>query len=198
MQQEEIQFTTFHSTRDAGWREAWEIYTEAFPENERWSEDRYAEALANDPLLTADGILLDGKIVGIIFHWRTPCSEYIEHFAVSSDYRNRKLGARILEAMCKRYSSMILEIEEPVDELTRRRAAFYRRHGFIPSDRYGYIHPSYHKPFQEFPLKLVAYPTAPSWEEAVDVADFVRTHLLPRYSDHTDPTLPVALCAEVD
>lgn len=190
MENQDLQFIPFHSLQDAGWNEAWTLYEASFPENERWKADAYARALADDPLFTADAIHVGGQFAGLIFHWDIGSFCYIEHLAIDPSLRNQKIGSRVVEAMIRRKKRLLLEIEMPEDELTRRRMNFYMRMGLQANPRYDYIHPSYHAPFENYPLLLMSYPEPLTPQEAVHMADFMREHVLRRYSEHTDPVLP--------
>ena len=190
MEQQELKFIPFHSIKDADWHKAWALYESAFPANECWGEEQYIAAFANDPAFVADGIWLGEEFVGLIFYWDTGRYCYVEHFAIDPRYRNQHLGSRVMQAMIRRYPHLVLEIEEPVDELTTRRSHFYMRQGLVLNPEYEYIHPSYRPPFEHFPLVLMSYPDHLSREEAAHIADFTREHVLRIYSDHENPTLP--------
>lgn len=74
---------------------------------------------------------------------------HLEHFAVSPQYRNKGLGCTILEELSK-YSNkqIILEVEHPTDEQSKKRIEFYKRNGFHLFD-FNYVMPAYtpaHKP----------------------------------------------------
>ncbi len=192
METTKLQFIPFHSLQDKGWSEAWRLYVESFPQNERWKEARYADAMANDPLFTADGIWLGEELVGLVFHWDIGRFLYIEHLAIKPECRNQKLGSRVVEAMIERSGGhLLLEIEMPEDELTIRRQHFYMRKGLKPNPDYEYIHPSYSEPFEHYPLMLMSYPDPLTPEEAALMADFTREHVLKLYSDHENPALPL-------
>lgn len=123
----ELRFTPLRSRSESGWAEARRIYEESFPRCERRADADYDAALA-DPRFTADAIRLDGRIVGILYHWRGEGFRYIEYLAFDPAMRGRNLGTRALEAFCAADPApVILEIEPPVDVPTRRRRDFYAR-----------------------------------------------------------------------
>lgn len=45
------------------------IYAQSFPLPEQWPVEGYRRALG-DPLFRADGIWVDGRPAGLLFHWR--------------------------------------------------------------------------------------------------------------------------------
>lgn len=182
-----LQFIPFRARSDKGWTEAWAIYENSFPPCERWHEEKYAEAFS-DPHFEADGIWLGDRLAGILFFWKGEGFRYLEHLAVSPSLRGQDVGSRALTAFCAHGDRVILEIDPPVDDISRRRQCFYERIGFI-TNPYEYVHPSFRQPFHPHKLVLMSYPAALSEAEAGAFADFVRTVVL-RYSDHEDPTLP--------
>ena len=97
------------------------------------------------------------------------------------------MGSKALSAFCQG-RRVILEIDPPVDDISIRRQHFYERLGFI-TNPYEYIHPSFRRPSNPHQLILMSYPTALTYEEARDFADFIRERVL-LYSEHEAPTLP--------
>lgn len=185
---ERLQAIPFRSCTDEGWADAWRIYREAFPECEQWREEAYARAFA-DPDFEADALRMEGAVVGLLFHWRYGTYRYVEHLAIDPALRGRNLGSQALEALRERSEGVVLEIDPPEDERSRRRLRFYERLGFVRND-HPYVHPSYRQPFCAHRLVLMSYPGALDRDAARRFADFVRERILRLYSDHTDPQLP--------
>lgn len=179
---------SFHSMEDEGWIEAWNLYVDAFPENERWAEEDYREALKQNPLFEAGGVWQGETFVGLVFFWYFEDACYIEHLAIREDLRGQSFGSRIMRGLINHFPCLILEIETPVDEVTRRRLRFYHHLG-LKENPYEYIHPSYHQPFSPFPLVVMSYPEVLSQNVASEFARFVREEVL-RYSEHEHPLLP--------
>ena len=75
------------------------------------------------------------------------------------------ITVRILHDLCRRAGRVILEIDPPEDEISRRRRGFYERNGFVYNE-YDYIHPSYLRPPQPHRLMVMSYP------EAISPAEF--------------------------
>ncbi len=92
---ENLQFIRLRSRREEAWSTVWAIYRRAFPENEQWREEAYDRAF-DDPLFEADALMLDGVVVGLLFHWQTGDFRYIEHFAIAAELRGRNLGSQVL------------------------------------------------------------------------------------------------------
>ena len=122
---ETLTYRRFLSTADAGWAAAYRLYEASFPPCERRSERDYDAALA-DGRLHAESVWDGDLFVGLVFWWLADegCA-YLEHLAVEPVLRGHNYGARILHDLCRRAGRVILEIDPPEDEISRRRRGFY-------------------------------------------------------------------------
>ena len=136
-----LQFIPFKSRSDKGWAEAWELYEKSFPYNERWNAEGYDRAFG-DPNFEADGIWRGDEFIGILFHWGADGYRYVEHLAVSPALRGQNMGSAALSAFCRKVGRVILEIDPPVDAVSRRRQNFYERADFT-ANPHPHIHPPY-------------------------------------------------------
>lgn len=183
-----LRFHPLRSTTDPLWEAAMGLYHEAFPPKERRSEADLVRALG-DPLFRAEAILWEERFAGILFYWLFGPTRYVEYLAVDPALRGHRLGSEALALLC-RGQRVILEIEPPTDEPTRRRQRFYERAGFR-TNPHDYLHPSYNRPFDPHRLVLMSYPSPLENDEARLFADFVRERVL-AYSEHPEgPTTPV-------
>ena len=160
---QQLRFIPFRSRSDKGWAEAWALYEASFPDCERWDGTGYDRAFG-DPHFEADGIWRGDEFIGILFHWNAGDYHYVEHLAVSPRLRGQNMGSKALAAFCEG-RRVILEIDPPEDEISRRRRGFYERNGFVYNE-YDYIHPSYLRPPQPHRLMVMSYP------EAISPAEF--------------------------
>lgn len=176
-----LEWRMLTGTADPCFEAAWRIYDTSFPRCEKRSREHLEQAFA-DPLFLPGIALCRGRVAAILFCWRMPEAVYLEHLAVDPDLRNCKLGARILEHLTAGGTPLVLEIEPPEDELTRRRCGFYRRNGFVVND-FSYTHPSYSRPFEPHPLVLMSWPEPLTRARCEAFGKFVREMVL-RYSDH--------------
>ena len=127
---ETLTYRRFLSTADAGWAAAYRLYEASFPPCERRSERDYDAALA-DGRLYAESVWDGDLFVGLVFWWLADEGyAYLEHLAVEPVLRGHNYGARILYDLCRRAGRVILEIDPPEDEISRRRRGFYERNGF--------------------------------------------------------------------
>ena len=83
-------------------------------------------------------------------------------FCVLPAMRNKRYGQKILAALQER--PLILEIDPPVNEVSRRRKVFYQRCGFVENP-YSHIHPPYHKGHEGHGLVVMSSPNALTPEE---------------------------------
>ncbi len=96
---------------------------------------------------------------------------FIEHLAVRPELRNKGLGAKILKELRSEGKTIILEVELPTTDLTRRRIGFYQRNGFFLNDQ-SYVMPSLGpgKPPIDMKIMTTKRPlTDPEFERARDL-----------------------------
>ena len=69
--------------------------------------------------------------IGFITYWDFDRFYYIEHFAINPNLRNGGYGKRVLEYLCNHLPlPIVLEVEHPNEDMSKRRINFYQRHGF--------------------------------------------------------------------
>lgn len=160
-------FTRLHNTHGVLFEQAWGLYLRSFPPQERRQLRVQRRVMAQNELYHVEVITEDaavagaasvaGRFVGILFWWGFDDVRYVEHLATVSEVRGQGMGARILSGFIARSSvPVILEVELPDDEMSRRRVGFYRRAGFVLSDRH-YTHPSYKRGGAPVPLALMTH-----------------------------------------
>lgn len=105
-------------------------YAASFPENERRSPSSQRAAL-RDARYRLDAWLDEDRFIGFMGWWDFDEFRYIEHVAVAPEARSGGYGGLILTQWRDASEKpVLLEIEEVVDDLTRRRLGFYQRLGF--------------------------------------------------------------------
>ncbi len=130
------------------------LYESAFPEIERRPTDH--EIAMTDPRFEIRIIRQDdGTFAGFITLWHFSDFVYVEHFAMLPALRGCGLGSRTLQTLQKESAlPIVLEIEMPEDELSRRRMAFYQRNGFSAMPQH-YAQPSYAPTLPSLPLLIM-------------------------------------------
>ncbi|MBR5782927.1 MAG: GNAT family N-acetyltransferase [Clostridia bacterium] len=140
----------------------------SFPIDERrpYAEQR---ALLDDSAYEIYVIEQEGKITAFMAVWQWARIAFIEHFAVEPACRNGGIGGKMLqELLAHLQTTVCLEVEPPVDELTHRRIGFYRRHGFFLND-YPYVQPAISAGKTPVPLMLMSYGSSLSLKEFAEI-----------------------------
>ena len=100
-------------------------YTESFPEAERRDFALVRNLLAQEPKFFLQAILKDEQYVGFITCWKFEGYTYAEHFAIDPAARNGGIGAKVLKQFLESCGTpVVLEVEMPTDEMSRRRIGF--------------------------------------------------------------------------
>lgn len=106
------------------------------------------------------GVRKENAFAAVFATWEIDDFLYIEHFAVREDCRNGGFGGKLLEELLEQKGKpMVLEVEVPEDELTKRRVGFYMRHGLVYND-YPYLQPPLRKGNALLPLRFMTKPGA--------------------------------------
>ena len=108
-----------------------EIYTEAFPKEERKPFDIICE---HNRIGKAElcAIVIDGKVAGMVHTYLFENFAMVDYFAIHKDKRNLGIGSRVIDLIRERYKDykIYLEIEDPnIGEMQARRLEFYKRCG---------------------------------------------------------------------
>lgn len=107
---------------------------EAFPPSERRSDEEFLR-LFHHPNVQILCSQEQERLNGFLLFWVLDGFVFAENFAVRPTSRGLGLGTEMLRALRGRFGlPVILEVEPPEDELTRRRVAFYERNGYHLND----------------------------------------------------------------
>lgn len=111
------------------------------------------------------------RATGLICSHEFGGMRFVETFCISPGLRGAGRGGRMLdEYVSLRPGPVVLEVEPPEDELTRRRVGFYRRHGFELDER-DYVMPPLEPELP--PLKLLLMSTQPLGADFEAVRDAI-------------------------
>ena len=150
-----------------------ELYETAFPVDERREWTALLSLCRNRSHFSLHIIYDDDRQVGFITVWQWDGWRYIEHFAVDASCRGKGIGGDVLRAFLAGESSpVVLEVEIPSDEISRRRVEFYRRLGFELHDSFSYIQPPYGEGRKALPMFLMTC-GAPSGTDLQAVVDLL-------------------------
>lgn len=118
-----------------------ETYIDSFPEVERRDFSLVKGLMQTEPLFRVYVLLSGDVYAGFITAWFFDSFIYIEHFAVDASARNGGIGGEAFrQFLVMNDKPVILEVEMPDDDMSRRRIGFYERLGFSLN------HQSYQQP----------------------------------------------------
>ena len=149
---------TLRRITDAGnaeFRKLMKVYEEAFPEEERRDIGQLEKLLRTETAMNFNAVECDGGLAGLFVYWDFTTFYYLEHLAVSTDMRNRKIGQQVLDWVKEHLKGVrILEVEPAETEIACRRINYYQRNGYVVLDK-AYLQPAYRKEGGEFPLWIM-------------------------------------------
>lgn len=135
-----------------------QIYDESFPIDERRDFNEVKVLLQSRAEFVLYLIESDGKEVGFISSWEFPDFIYVEHFAIDPSCRGGGYGAETLQCFLSDVTKpVVLEVERPEDDFSRRRIAFYERVGFKLWGEIAYIQPPYDTTRKPLDLLLMTF-----------------------------------------
>lgn len=133
------------------------LYLESFPIEERRNIKEFRRLISKNEDFTLYIISDNDKKVGFLTFWTLGSFIYIEHFAISSEFRNGGYGKKVMEAFILENSlPILLEVELPETDLAKRRIGFYERLGFRLWN-IEYKQPPYNDGYNPIPMKLMSY-----------------------------------------
>ncbi len=149
-----LQFIPLH-TKDQAYAFVENLWHESFPESERREDGFQRHNVDHNAAFSCYLIAEDMLQIGLITVWTLEGFSYVEHLATSPLVRNKGYGQRIMEELRNQFQGLlILEVEKPVDEMSRRRIGFYERCGFRLCEK-DYVQPAYRKGGESLPMFLM-------------------------------------------
>lgn len=133
------------------------LITTAFPADEYRALDQLRQYTDAPNSFTNHVVQDDDRMIGIFTCWDFDDFVYIEHFATDPEVRNGGYGKKIMETWCKDCPKpIVLEVEEPVEEMSRRRVGFYERLGY-KLWKADYQQPPYKEGDHYLPMRIMAF-----------------------------------------
>jgi GNAT superfamily N-acetyltransferase len=155
---------------DTYFSEAWELYLEAFPPQERKTFEAQTRLMKNSKY-HYDILVDENQLIGFLLWWDLDTIRYIDHFATDKEQRNKGYGKLILKEFITRNDKpVILEVELPESSMNERRIKFYERTGF-KLNHHQYQLPFFKEGDPAIQFLLMTYPELISEE---DVELFVK------------------------
>ena len=143
------------TTRPIELLEIVKIYESSFPFEERRPIESMSEAIASQAVCFFR-IYCAGECIGLLHCWCFTHVVYCEHFAIAQAFRNHRYGQMVLRTLLANTPKpLLLEVEPPTDEMSKRRMNFYEREGLaiVKTD---YMQPPYHPSLPPLPLYLLS------------------------------------------
>ncbi|WP_071145589.1 GNAT family N-acetyltransferase [Bacteroides ihuae] len=133
------------------------LLVESFPREEYRELDelrKYTDNYSN----FHNNIIINERIsIGLITFWNFGNFSYIEHFAIDPQQRNGGYGKKVLSHLCTQLNCpIVLEVEQPITEIAKRRINFYEKIKFTIWDR-EYYQPAYRIEDSSIPMYLMEY-----------------------------------------
>ncbi len=149
-----------------------QLYQNSFPIHEQRTREKQ-ERILSHPAYSCWALEEGGAFTGLMGLWEGKDFLYVEHFAVRPGLRGQRLGSGALEQLAGRGRPLVLEIDPPEDEISRRRQSFYERCGFHPNP-WTHVHPPYRAGYRGHPLVVMTRPEIWSRARYQDFAAFLR------------------------
>lgn len=144
-------------TNDASYAFVENLFLTAFPEDERRDIEAQRYNTDNNLLFHCYLAEEDNEPVGFFTFWDFGAFCYGEHFAIAPNRRNGGYGQQTIRALLKLINRpMVLEVELPKEEMSRRRIGFYERQGFTLWEKVPYMQPPYREGGHSIPMYLMA------------------------------------------
>lgn len=138
------------------YNQALKLYQISFPHHEQ-REKRSQEKILSDDEYNFMLIYDEDVFVGLLLYWEQEEFIYIEHFCILPEMRNKQYGQKALTLLSEQNKTLILEIDLPVDDISKRRKKFYERCGFT-ENFFTHTHPPYHKETEGHRLVVMSCP----------------------------------------
>lgn len=156
----------------------WRTYECSFPEFEKRIKNDQIRVL-EDGRYKVYAITDEGCYVGFITIWDFDKYCFIEHFAIDPEDRGKSYGKEIIKKIQQLYIGkvIILEIDPPIDDISKRRLSFYEGLGFIISDTH-HLNLPYRKGGEGHRLYVMTYPNPITQSEYEIFNNFLYTEVI--------------------
>lgn len=134
------------------------LMQKSFPETEYRTYENQKKLL-NDPRYKIFEFRDDAKnLIAFMAVWNFETFRFIEHLAVSPKCRGMGTGSKIMkDFIAKSNSKIVLEIEIPNDETSKKRLRFYEKLGF-KMNNLDHIQPPLREGAPTIKLNILSYP----------------------------------------
>lgn len=173
---EKINIIPIKDEKHPMYQKALELYKISFPFHEQREKESQKEILQDKEYCF--GLVYDREVfVGLVLYWETEDFIYVEHLCIAPDMRNKQYGQKVLAFLEQKKKTVILEIDPPVDEISKRRKAFYERCGFVENS-FSHVHPPYHKENEGHKLVIMTCPKSISQGLYEKFEQYLKTRIM--------------------
>ncbi|WP_455627925.1 GNAT family N-acetyltransferase [Parabacteroides chinchillae] len=132
-------------------------YNDSFPEGERRAFSLIRDLVKDNSNFHVFAVYREDVYVGFITAWTFDGFTYIEHFAIDEAARNGGIGGKVFGRFLSEIKTpVVLEVELPTEEMSRRRIGFYERLGF-KLDNHVYFQPPYRQGESFIEMRLMTH-----------------------------------------
>lgn len=133
------------------------LFLSAFPEDERRDTVAQRHNTDHHPRFHCYLVEEEHEPIGFFTYWDFDSFCYGEHFAIAPTRRNGGYGRQTIAALLQQIGKpLVLEVELPEDEMSRRRIGFYERQGLRLWKEVPYTQPAYRPGGNSLPMHLMA------------------------------------------
>lgn len=134
------------------------LMQKSFPKNEYRTYANQQKLLQNKYYRIIPYFGSKSEFLAFAAVWEFDSFKFVEHIAVSEKCRGMGIGSKIMsDIIQKSNTDIILEIEPPIDEISKKRLHFYEKLGFKLND-YPYMQLPLNKNDKPITLKILSYP----------------------------------------
>ena len=138
--------------------EVFSIMKKSFPQEEMRNYEGQKALLERDDYFIKT-YMHEDEVAGFCAYYKFDNFIYIEHLACNPEVRGLGIGTKLVQQVIAEDENLvvILEVEPPVDELTKRRVRFYEKLGFKLNPHY-HFQPSLNEGMDGLELKKTSIP----------------------------------------
>lgn len=145
------------------------VMEKSFPDIERRNCEGQKEIFDEDEYKVTGYKNKEDDVTAFIASWNFEDFNFIEHFAVDEELRGKGIGSSLISEFLKDSAKkIVLEVEYPEDDISKRRIEFYKKIG-MKLNEYEYVQPPLQEGKDLLPLKIMSYPDELSEVEFKDI-----------------------------
>lgn len=130
----------------------------SFPAAERRSKEDALRLFTCVKCYNVIGYKDEKGVAAFLAYWHFEECYFVDHLAVDPRLRGNGIGSDLMKYFLEQINgTVVLEVEPPEDDITRKRIRFYERLGFH-LNHFPYLQPSMQEGQPPVPLLIMSYP----------------------------------------